>query len=406
MRMRIVRLFICLFILMMINACKPFYSQKSSPNDVIKIGFAYPYELDQEIKKSKGLFMAVKEMNAKGGIKGKKIVVTAIDDYGTVTGGLKAAHHLIADQNVLAVSGHYNSRVAKAVIPLYQKSGVPFITSGVTSPNLFKEKQSFIFRNIPNDKLVIEQMFKHIQSLNIRNIAVFYADDEFGQGVANSVTDLSEKYKLQLIDKTSEINLNNIDYLLKRWEALDCEAVVIGDIFHKAKDIVAYIHQKRPDLILISTSSFNFTGVESIFEQNSVLQTSSLQKNPATSKMLVERNTNRLQKNSDVNILIPTHFNYLSNDEMIKSFILRYKQLYREEPNFFSVLAYDSTMLIMKAMENCKEINRENIAAELSAIKNYNGISGHLTCQYNGEFTGNNIYLLTIKNGKLCLIDQ
>nr|HPM02385.1 ABC transporter substrate-binding protein [Candidatus Cloacimonadota bacterium] len=124
MRMRIVRLFICLFILMMINACKPFYSQKSSPNDVIKIGFAYPYELDQEIKKSKGLFMAVKEMNAKGGIKGKKIVVTAIDDYGTVTGGLKAAHHLIADQNVLAVSGHYNSRVAKAVIPLYQKSGV------------------------------------------------------------------------------------------------------------------------------------------------------------------------------------------------------------------------------------------------------------------------------------------
>ena len=71
--------------------------------------------------------MAAKEINASGGIAGKRVQIVVADDAGTPAGGLKAAQRLLLKDKVDGLVAMTNSAVRNAVMPLVSRNGLPFM---------------------------------------------------------------------------------------------------------------------------------------------------------------------------------------------------------------------------------------------------------------------------------------
>ena len=81
----------------------------------------------------KGFELAVSEINAKGGINGKKVKLESMDDKGDATEASNAYNKLAGDNNVLAVAGPTISATTAAVAPLADQSKLPAIAPAATS---------------------------------------------------------------------------------------------------------------------------------------------------------------------------------------------------------------------------------------------------------------------------------
>ena len=83
----------------------------------------------------KGAQLAVKQINADGGLLGKQIELIAPDGKTDQQETAKAAQRLISE-GVVAGIGESDTTFVMAGAPLFQEAGIPFVTSGATHPEL------------------------------------------------------------------------------------------------------------------------------------------------------------------------------------------------------------------------------------------------------------------------------
>ncbi len=106
--------------------------------EVVKIGFLAPLTggnaaLGIGLKNSAQL--AVDKANASGKYK-YKFELVAADDGGDPSTAVAAANKLIADKNILAVGGHFNSGCALATAPIFHKNGCALVVSAAIHPDI------------------------------------------------------------------------------------------------------------------------------------------------------------------------------------------------------------------------------------------------------------------------------
>lgn len=359
------------FIIIISNLLK---SNNEISSDIIKIGYAYPFSYDEQLKLSKGIDLAIKEINENGGINGKKIKLIKIDDNADVSTGMRAAQSLVDDEEILAVIGHFNSRVAKSTIPIYEESNTVFIAPAATAPDIIKPEYNYIFRTIPNDQITVKYLINYLYNYkNVKRIAVYYNNDDFGRGVANSVEIASKSYNIEIVDRTHNINNNNLDRVLNRWRAFDCEVLIIGTSFNESKELIKKIKSEIPDLIIAGTSSLNhadFIDYLKEFSENSI---------------------------------IPTHYNKTSSVNINKLFLENFYKNYSTTPDMFAAIGYDTIMILKDAIEisiKNNNLSKEEIAKQLRNIRNRIGVTGTLFRFENGEFLGDNIHITYVKDGE------
>jgi branched-chain amino acid transport system substrate-binding protein len=92
-----------------------------------------------------GVKLAVDEINAAGGIGGRKIRLVVEDDQGKAEEAATVVTKLITRDNVIAVIGENSSNQSLAAGPICQTNGVPMISPSSTNPNVTK-KGDYIFR--------------------------------------------------------------------------------------------------------------------------------------------------------------------------------------------------------------------------------------------------------------------
>src|SRR5712692_4610381 len=80
----------------------------SARGDIV-VAAAWPWALRKEIRYGDGLDMAVNEINAQGGIGGRRLRLARFDDKESVDAGLSVAQRIAADLDIVAVIGHLQS---------------------------------------------------------------------------------------------------------------------------------------------------------------------------------------------------------------------------------------------------------------------------------------------------------
>lgn len=152
--------------------------------ETVKIGAILPLSgsgqsVGEEVRD--GLLLAVDEINAWGGINGKKVELIMEDSKTDPDEGKKAfdkienAHH-----PVLYLSSH--SAISIALAPLAQEHQVVLLGTSVMAPK-FTENQEWTYRYWPTAKTEVPPTLTILEELRVKNLGILYQDDEFGRSV-------------------------------------------------------------------------------------------------------------------------------------------------------------------------------------------------------------------------------
>src|SRR5688572_2114360 len=131
------------------------------------------------------IMLAVDEINASGGVGGRKIKVITEDDQSKAEEAANAVSKLISQNSVVAVLGEVASSSSLAAAPICQSNKVPMITPSSTNPTV-TEKGDYIFRMCFLDSYQGDAMAKYVtKNLGIKTAAILIDNkSDYSTGLA------------------------------------------------------------------------------------------------------------------------------------------------------------------------------------------------------------------------------
>ncbi len=131
-----------------------------------------------------GVEQAILDINAKGGILGKHLVLSVGDDGSDPKKGVAVANKLVADK-VSFVVGHFNSTVTLPASEIYSDNAVLDITPASTNPQVTERGLDFVFRTCGRDDQQAQVAAKFLAAQSGKKIAILYDNTTYGKGLAD-----------------------------------------------------------------------------------------------------------------------------------------------------------------------------------------------------------------------------
>jgi len=159
--------------------------------ETIKVGVLLPLTGSQakfgEIEK-RSMEMATDEINAKGGVHGKKIELLFEDDTGKPDIGRSGVEKLISRDKVPVITGGYSSSVTAASAPVAQQFKVPFVICTGSADDITEKGYDYIFRINPAASEYPDAVKTFLTSVakDVKTIALLYENSSFGQSSSKS----------------------------------------------------------------------------------------------------------------------------------------------------------------------------------------------------------------------------
>ena len=133
---------------------------------------------------TRGLNIAIDEINAKGGVLGQKIVLIKRDDESSPPKGVTAARELISNEKVVALFGGIDTPVSLAIVPIANQNKKPFMGVWAAGTNITKNgaTPNYVFRVSAQDDLVDIALIKYAMSqYNSKNPGLILVNNPWGE---------------------------------------------------------------------------------------------------------------------------------------------------------------------------------------------------------------------------------
>jgi branched-chain amino acid transport system substrate-binding protein len=174
--------------------------------DSIKVGVVLP--LTGKLAKfgeieNKSFLMAVDEINAAGGVNGKKIDLIIEDTTGKPDVGRSAIEKLIAQDKVIVVGGGYSSSVTWATIAVAQQRKVPFLVNTGSADRITEQGWKYIFRLNPPVSEYPKAFGSFLDNVasDVKTVAILHENSLFGQSGSKKFVKKCKKMGLKVLDK-------------------------------------------------------------------------------------------------------------------------------------------------------------------------------------------------------------
>jgi ABC-type branched-subunit amino acid transport system substrate-binding protein len=149
-----------------------------------------------------GIRAAFAEVNAKGGVKGRKLELVSKDDGYEPNKSIEATKQILTENKVFALLGPVGTPTSSATFPIAAEAGVPFIGPFTGAevlrspyrPNVVNVRASYF----QETEEMVERLTK---DLKIDRIAILYQDDAFGRAGLAGVQKAMEKRKMTLVSE-------------------------------------------------------------------------------------------------------------------------------------------------------------------------------------------------------------
>ena len=320
----------------------------------------------------KGFELAVSEINAKGGINGKKVKLESMDDKGDATEASNAYNKLAGDNNVLAVAGPTISATTAAVAPLADQSKLVTIAPAATSDSI--ETGNYLFCTCFKDSYQGEVAARFAaENLKVKKVAVLYGTgDPYSSGVGEAFAKAAEKLGLEVVDKESSSSADDTEYSaqLQKIQASGAELLY-----------APYYYSVAGPYIIPQARSVGFEGY-----------------------VMGPDGYDGLKLTGDKSQYNKTYYttHYSADDNTntkVQDFIKSYKSKNNAEPNTFAALGYDTIYMIKQAIEKAGEnATREDVRNAVAGMT-FDGVTGKFTMDKSGSPT-KSVTVLEMKDGK------
>jgi len=331
--------------------------------------------------------IAVEEINAKGGIQGKKVRAIIMDTEGSEAVGVQAAQRLIQREKVVAIVGPAWSAVTEAVFPVCKREKVPCFSPTSTKPGISEPHRPWSFRNSKNEDLLIPETMAWVM-------------DHWKPKTAAILTDIKDSYSKDLGKRTfpNVLRQHGVEIVAD----LDYQT---GDTDFSA--IITKVKATNPDIICLGSTWPEAANIMKEAGKQGLIKPYVCGVG-CDNQRLVE-NAGRFAENTIMNVI----FNAYRDDEQTQHYIKRFQEKAPGESLSWAwATYYDVPKMVAWAIEHASIQNtekslaadREKVRAQLDRIKDYPGITGLTTIDTK---TGDAIKastLLLIKDGKFTVV--
>ncbi|HZE59592.1 MAG TPA: ABC transporter substrate-binding protein [Burkholderiales bacterium] len=135
----------------------------------------------------KGFELALEEINAKGGVLGRKLEVVSRDDGGTPGDAVRVAEELISREKADVLMGTFASNVGLAVANLAAQRKIVFLAAEpLTDKIVWENGNAYTFRLRPSTYMQVAMLVPEAAKLKKKRWAIVYPNYEYGQSAAES----------------------------------------------------------------------------------------------------------------------------------------------------------------------------------------------------------------------------
>ncbi len=176
--------------------------------DTIKIAVPSPYTgsaagFGENVKA--GVEMKVAEVNAAGGVNGKKIEAVYLDEQCEPREAATVSSSIVNDDEIVGIVGHLCSSAHLAALPAYVREGIVAITPTATNVSISTKNKDengkvWSFRNVYRDDFQGTFLADYIdKAMGLKKVAVFYENNDYGIGLKDAFVKEAKKLGLNVV---------------------------------------------------------------------------------------------------------------------------------------------------------------------------------------------------------------
>ena len=146
----------------------------------------------------KTLQMVVEDINAKGGVKGRKLELVHYDTGGNAKDAVNFAKRLIKNDNVDLIIGGTTTGDTLAVIPDVEKEGVPFI-SLAGAVEIIEPVKKWVFKTPHTDRMAVAKIYGDLRKRGLTQVALITGDGGFDKSGREQLLKLAPQYGITIV---------------------------------------------------------------------------------------------------------------------------------------------------------------------------------------------------------------
>lgn len=341
--------------------------------DAIKLGLIGPLSGDAAIygtSANDGAKLAVKEINAAGGIDGKNIELISYDSKADQTEALNAYNRLRDQDGVVGIIGGVLSGESIAMHDTMVLDGMPVLAPTATAVD--------VTTNAPN-------IFR-----------ACFLDDYQGQAAANFATGTLGKTTAALFVCKGNPYSEGVGAAFEK-EFVAKGGTILGTEFYSEQDNdysvqLTKIKEMNPDVVFVPEY---VKTVGPILQKAKEMGITAVFMGADGWDGIQEEYADAAQGNYFTN-----HYAADSPSEIVQNFITAYKAEYNKVPNSFSALGYDSVYVMVDAIKAAGSTEKEAIVTALNAT-DHAGVTGNLKFDEEGNPKGKEVTIIKVDGGEL-----
>jgi branched-chain amino acid transport system substrate-binding protein len=334
---------------------------------------------------AKTLRMLVDNLNAKGGIQGKKIELIIKDTGASPEKAVSFAKQLIDEEKVFAIIGPSTSGETMAIKNIAEE-GKTLVLSCAAAEVIVNPVAKYVFKVAPSDRFAVEMIFHQMKKMNISKVGVLSSNTGFGKAGKEQIEKLAPGHGIQiLVNEVYDKAATDLTAEVTKLKAANVQALLNWSI-EPAQSIVI----KNARQIGVTVPIFQSHGFANI-------------------------NYCRLCGTAAEGVLFPASRLIVADvlDDMHpqKAVVMEYKKLYegkyQEDVSTFGGHGYDAFMILARALKE-GGFDREKVRSAIETMRGFVGTAGTFNfspTDHNG-LDINAFAMLTVKNGQFALAEK
>jgi len=326
------------------------------------------------------LEMLVEEVNAKGGINGRKVELFLKDTAGSPEKAISMAKQLLEEQQVVAVLGPSTSGETMSLKKIFEDARTPLISCAAAEA-IVDPVASYVFKTPQNDSYAARKIFMEMNKLGISKIAVLVDNSGFGKAGREQILKIAPEYKIEVVEAevydakatdlsaaVAKIKANPSIQGVINWSVVPAQSIVVKNIRQAGWNVPIFQSHGFGNIKYVDAAGAAAEGV--IFPAGRLLMADQLPDGHPQKALLVK-------------------------------YVKDYESKYKETASTFGGHGYDAFMIFEKAVAVAGP-DKDKIRAAIEGLKDLPGTGG----VYNFSATDHNgltldaFEMMTVKDGK------
>ena len=307
------------------------------------------------ISTDQAIRLAIKERNAKGGVKGRQIELVTIDDAGKQSEAATAVTRLINDDHVVAVLGEVASSLSLAGGPIAQKAKVPMISPSSTNPDV-TDIGDYVFRVCFLDDFQgwVDAKFAK-DNLKATKAAILYDQAQaYSSGLADYFDKAFKEMGGTIVTKQAYTGGNlEISSQLQSIKGSGAEVVFLPGYYSDAGTIIRKARE---------------SGITAPFVGGDGWDSEEL---PKIAGDAINGN------------FFSNHYAPEEDRPEVQNFVTSFHKEYGKTADGLAALGYDAALVLFDAMERAPSLSGKDLRDALAATKNFTGVTGTFSIDEN-----------------------